>query len=144
MASQKDLDTCYMSVAEAHARLSNGERAKVGACVVTRHGVILAGYNGLAPGGSNQLEEMCDDSLVTKPHTIHAELNCLLKAAKEGVSVVGGTLYTTLSCCLTCSEMIVAAGISRVVYKESYRCGKGIDNLVGQGILVEQIEQEEL
>lgn len=142
MASKKDLDLCYMAVAEAHASLSTAERAKVGACIVTRHGVILAGYNGLAPKGSNRLEEVGEGGcLVTKPQTIHAELNCLLKAAKEGVSVVGGTLYTTLSCCLPCSEMVVAAGISRVVYRDQYSCTKGVENLKRYGVEVGSVER---
>lgn len=57
MASQSELDTAHMDVARAHARLSKGERGKVGACLVTAHGVILGGCNGMAPGGSNVLEE---------------------------------------------------------------------------------------
>ena len=115
MATQQELDECYMSVAESHANLSKGVRAKVGACLVTKHSVILGGCNGLAPGGSNILEskeymksgaggwldvdwieeqypyedENGRYQLVTKEETIHAELNTLLKAAKEGVSVVG-------------------------------------------------------
>lgn len=135
MASQTELDHCYMSVAEAHALLSKGVRAKVGACIVTPAGVILAGYNGLAPNGSNVLEdENPDGTLTTKPETIHAELNCLLKAAKQGVSVVGGTLYVTHSCCVPCSEMVVASGVLRVVYKEDYRCLRGLNNLRSYGV----------
>lgn len=93
----------------------------------------------MAPGGDNELE-MCDHDgfVVTKPEAIHAELNCLLKAAREGVSVVGATLYTTLSCCKPCSEMVAAAGIKRVVYKEQYRDSSGIDNLVRLGVQVDK------
>lgn len=142
MASQQDLDNCYMTVAEAHAKLSRGVRAKVGGCLVTSNGVILAGYNGTAPGGSHELEYVdCDGSIVTKPETIHSELNCLLKAAREGVSVLGSTLYVTLAPCLVCSEMLVAAGVKRVVFRDEYRCKKGIDNLVQHGILVENLKQ---
>ena len=135
MASRESLDNAYMQVALAHGELSKGKRAKVGACIVTQHGVILGGCNGLAPGGSNELE--VDDT--TKPEVIHAELSCILKAAREGVSVVNSTLYVTLSCCLPCSEMIAAAGIARVVYRDHYRCTKGIGNLESHGIIVEQI-----
>jgi len=141
MADQKQLDMTYMKVAEAHADLSKGLRAKVGACIVTQHGVILGGCNGMAPGGSNCLEyETVEGKWITKPEVIHAELSCILKAAKEGVSVVNSTLYVTLSCCLPCSEMIAAAGITRVVYKDLYHSSVGIDNLLQNGIQVAQIE----
>lgn len=165
MASQEQLDTCYMKVAEAHAELSKAQRTKVGCCLVTENGTVLAGCNGLAPNGSNDLEykqympidaggwldadEIIENwphkdengryTLVTKDQTIHAELSCVLRAAKEGVSIQGATLYTTLSCCLRCSEMIAAAGVKRVVYKQEYRDCSGLDNLKELGVLVEKI-----
>ena len=140
MASQKELDTCYMAVAEAHAALSRGKRAKVGACLVTQNGVVLGGCNGLAPGGDNELEyQNAHGELVTKEEVIHAELSCILKAAREGVSVVGSTLYVTMSCCMRCSEMIAAAGVKRVVYKKEYRNLSGIENLKKLNLVVERI-----
>lgn len=142
MANQYDLDKCYMIVAEAHAHLSKAERKKVGCALVTANGVILGGTNGLAPNSSNELEykEGPFEVLVTKPEVIHGELNCLLKAAREGVSVVGATLYTTLSCCKPCSEMIAAAGIKRVVYKEAYRLPDGLENLKKLNLVVDKLE----
>jgi dCMP deaminase len=142
MANQKELDECYMEVAKAHAALSKGKRAKVGACLVTQNGVVLGGCNGLAPGGSNELEyeEGPFNVLVTKEEVIHAELSCILKAAREGVSVVGSTLYVTMSCCVRCSEMIAAAGVKRVVYESEYRNPSGIHNLITLGVGVEQWE----
>lgn len=137
MATQQELDQCYMTTAKAHAKLSKAVRKRVGACIVTKQGSILGGTNGMAPGGSNSLEYMGDGQLVTKDETIHAELNCILRAAKEGVSILGATLYTTLSCCKACSEMVAAAGIVRVVYEEAYRDLYGIENLINLGVQVE-------
>ena len=141
MASKGELDTCYMKVAEAHAKLSKAQRKKVGCALVTANGVVLGGTNGMAPGSSNELEwkDGPFEVLITKPEVIHAELNCILKAAREGVSVVGGTLYTTLSCCKPCSEMVAAAGIKRVVYTEEYRDTSGIENLKALGVVVEKL-----
>lgn len=145
MASQKNLDYVYMTCAEAHATLSRAQRKSVGACIVTRNGAILGGTNGMAPSGSNELEYVDEDTgeLVTKRETIHGELNCILKAAKEGVSVVGSTLYVTLSPCLPCSEMVAAAGIRRVVYKEDYRDLSGIQNLKSLGVILEKYEEND-
>src|SRR5690606_35251579 len=143
VASKESLDLCYMTCAEAHASLSRGIRAKVGVVIVTRNGTILGGCNGLAQGSSNILEYVdSEGKLVTKPEVIHGEVNAILKAAREGVSVVGGTLYTTMSCCKPCSEMVAAAGISRVVYKEAYRDTSGIENLRNLGVKVEQFKED--
>lgn len=143
MASKESLDLCYMTCAEAHASLSRGVRAKVGVVIVTRNGTILGGCNGLAQGSSNILEYVdSEGGLVTKPEVIHGELNAILKAAREGVSVVGGTLYATMSCCKPCSEMVAAAGISRVVYKEAYRDSSGIENLRNLGVKVDQFKED--
>ena len=137
MANQKKLDGTYMQVALAHAKLSKAMRAKVGACIVTKNGVILAGYNGTPSGWDNQ----CEHEDKTKPEVIHAELNCIMKAAREGVSVQGATLYVTLMPCLQCSAMLYQAGIVRVVYEDQYRDSTGLDLLEQHGIVVEQINK---
>jgi len=141
MASQQSLDQCYMEVAESHAKLSKAERKKVGCALVTANGAILGGCNGLAPNSSNTLEYKDGNVLFTKPEVIHAELNCILKAAREGVSVVGATLYTTLSCCKPCSEMVAASGVKRVVYKEEYRDTSSLDFLMKANIKIEKYNQ---
>lgn len=140
MSSQSELDNCYMQVCLSHAKLSKAQRKKVGACLVTNTGVIIPGYNGLASGGSNVCEVIYNDNygeiLSTKPEIIHSELNCILKSAKEGISCLGSKIYVTLSPCLPCSEMLIQAGISEVIYLEEYRCTKGIDNLKNRGIVI--------
>lgn len=158
MSSQKELDECYMTIAHAHAKLSKGTRGKVGACLVTQNGVVLGGCNGLAPGGENVLEDRQYSNafnsgefpfedrhgkyrLVTKQEVIHAELSCILKAAKEGVSVVGSTLYVTMGCCVRCAEMISAAGVKRVVYQNDYRLTQGVQNLKKLNLEVEKYEE---
>jgi dCMP deaminase len=128
-------DEVYMKMAEAMSTLSKANRKKVGAVLVTKNGVILTGCNGTASGSDN----ICEDSEGnTKPEVLHAELNCILKAAKEGVSVVGGSLYVTLSPCLQCAAMLVQAGIKEVYFHEVYRCTKGIAFLKANGIKIYQ------
>lgn len=147
MADQLALDQMYMGMAKLSANLSKARRAKVGAILVTQHGVVLQGYNGTAPGYDNNCEEVVfkpDDivaELVTKPDVIHAELNAILKAAKEGVSTIGSTMYLTLSPCLQCSAMMKAAGVKRVVYSQAYRDLNGAEKLLAHGVKVEQFAQ---
>lgn len=59
-------------------------------------------------------------SLVEFGRAVHAELAAIVDAARRGVSVEGGTLYTTTFPCHTCARHIVAAGIKQVVYVEPY------------------------
>ena len=51
---------------------------------------------------------------------VHAEQNAICQAARYGLNVAGGTIYVTISPCLTCAKLIVNAGISRVVYGGDY------------------------
>jgi len=149
MADQKQLDETYMGTALLHAKLSKARTAQVGAVLVTSHGVTLTGYNGTPTGRSNDCEVLVktslpylfEDTLVTKPEVIHAELNCIMKAAREGVSCIGATVYVTLSPCIQCSAMLVQAGVKRVVYKQQYRDDSGVELLKSCGILVQSYDE---
>jgi dCMP deaminase len=142
MADQKQLDETYMGTALLHARLSKAIRAQVGAVLVTSQGVTLSGYNGTPVGLRNECETVKWDSkgdtyLVTKPEVIHSELNCILKAAREGVSCIGATMYVTLSPCVPCAAMMIQAGVKRLVYKELYRDESGVNLLKDANIDVQ-------
>jgi dCMP deaminase len=132
--NKPDMDGTYLAMARSMSLHSKGKRAKVGAVLVTKHGVVLTGYNGTPPGWSNELETQVDSTLVTKPEVIHAELNCILKAAREGVSVIGSSIFTTLAPCVPCSAMIASAGVSRVIYDEEYRDMRGVELLREHGL----------
>jgi dCMP deaminase len=124
------MDDVYMGMADLMASMSHGVNLKVGCVLVTNNGVVLTGCNGLPKQLGNQLEYHHAGVSVTKPATIHAELNAILKAAKEGVSVVGSTIYLTHSPCVSCASMLVQAGVIKVVYRTPYRCEDGIQLLL--------------
>lgn len=139
-------DSTYMQMAQSIALHSKAVRKKVGAILVTNHGVVLPGYNGTPAGMDNSCEKIAgydhntkQDVLVTKPEVIHAELNCILKAAKEGVSVVDSVVYVTLSPCVQCAAMMIQSGVKRVVFGEQYRDNSGILLLKTAGVAVTQI-----
>ena len=145
MADQKSLDVTYMGTAILHSKLSKARRAQVGAILVTRQGVTLTGYNGTAVGRPNECEvlvktsvpEHLTDTLVTKAEVIHAELNCIMKAAREGVSCVDATVYVTLAPCVQCAAMMLQAGVKRVVYLQQYRDDSGVKLLQESNVVVE-------
>ncbi len=66
--------------------------------------------------------------------TVHAEANAIIQAAKNGVSVEGGELYTTASPCWGCFKLIANSGIRRIYYGEFYRDERSRDVAPGIGI----------
>lgn len=149
MANQQSLDLVYMQTALLHSGLSYAKRTKVGACLVTRTGIIIPGVNGLPKELGNELEYeeylpvgggMEAIMLKTKPEVVHAEQACLNKSAREGVSVEGSTLYTSLSPCAQCASNMIWLQVKRVVYLQQYRCTKGLDLLAKAGIVVDKLE----
>lgn len=135
---QKKLDSVFMNITKEVATLSHCVRFKVGAVLVKDGNIISMGYNGTPAG----MDNCCEKDNVTVPHVIHGEVNAILKAAKTGTSVNGGTLYLTLSPCLDCSKLILQSGIKRVVYLTAYRNLEGVDFLK-QFISVEQYDTEQ-
>lgn len=141
MPTKQELDSTYLGTALLHAQMSKCIRKKVGAVLVTKHGVTLTGYNGSPAGLPNACEYINEDGeYITKSSTLHAELNCILKAAKEGISVLDSTVYVTLMPCVACSAMMVQVGVKRLVYQENYRDASGVDLLSQAGIVVEKLE----
>ena len=127
--------------------LSYAIRKKVGCILLTPENLQIGSYNGQPSSWDNSCEDAhtTDDQnfehLVTKNTVIHAELNAILHAARQGASVKGSTIYITTSPCSSCSAMIAQAGIKRVVYKEEYRDVSGINLLKENDIIVEQIKE---
>ncbi len=129
----------YMGTALLYARKSKANRAQVGAVLVTATGIIIPGINGTPADDSNECEDPETGS--TKPTVIHAETNCVLKAAKEGVSIIGATVYVTLSPCLSCSAMLIQAGVKNIYYKDEYRDLSSVEYLRRNGVNVEKYDQ---
>lgn len=65
--------------------------------------------------------------------SVHAEMEALLSAARNGIPVRGCTLYTTTYPCHNCAKHLVAAGINRVKYVEPYPKSYAV-NLHGDSI----------
>ena len=52
--------------------------------------------------------------------TIHAEQNAIAWAAREGIALKGGTLYSTLFPCQSCAKLLMQTGIEQVVADYDY------------------------
>lgn len=130
MPTDTQITELYLEIARSHAKLSKAKRLKVGAVLRTKQNVLLAGYNGTVSGMNNVCEIIQEDgSTVTKLEVLHAEENCLMKAAREGVSVLDSTMYITHAPCLHCAAMLIQAGVKKVVYENLYRSTAGVELL---------------
>ena len=121
-----DWHSYFMSIARQVATRSTCDRKHVGAVIVRDKTILSTGYNGSIRGMPH-----CDDvgHDIDGGHcvaTIHAEANALLQAAKNGVRIEGGELYTTASPCWSCFKLIANAGIRTIYYGEFYRDRKSL------------------
>jgi len=115
----------FMQIATALSSLGTCPRQQVGAVLVREGRAISWGYNGAPPGFphcNHPVNEPCQQA-------IHAELNAVVAAARAGISTDGASCFVTLSPCVTCSFLLIAAGVSTVYYKEEYRDTQGLDIL---------------
>ena len=122
-------------IAELVSKQSYAKRKQVGAVLVTTNGVTITGYNGTPSGVCNNCE---DNDWKTLDYVIHAEQNCILKAAKEGVSVKGSKLFVTLSPCVRCAAMLLQCGIGEVLYLHEYKDLSGVKMLNDMGVSCKQ------
>ena len=139
----------YMEIAGIIAKQSSAKRLQVGAIVVKDDRVISIGYNGMPSGWTNECEDVVevheDGGTVTKtkPEVIHAEANAIAKLAKGSESGEGSMMFLTHAPCLDCAKQMYAAGISRVIYQNSYKNTDGIDFLEKCDVPVVQISPGE-
>jgi len=125
-------DEYFMSIARVVASRSNCVKRKVAAVVTRDRRIISTGYNGTPRGTRNCNEGGCPrcNSLVPGGTRLdecvcsHGEENAITQASYHGVSLRGGTIYTTFSPCLHCTKMIINAGLSEVVYDTHYPLGE--------------------
>lgn len=110
-----------MTIARQVATRSTCDRKNVGAVIVRDHIILAIGYNGSIKGLPH-----CDDvgHLMENGHcvrTVHAEANAIVQAARNGVRLEGGMIYTTASPCFACFKLIANSGLTKIVYGEFYR-----------------------
>ena len=120
----------FMTITRQVAERSTCTRAKVGAVIVRDKNILATGYNG-APAGlphctdvgclvytsrtpSGESEENCF-------RTIHAEINAIAQAAKNGATIRDADIYITHTPCIHCLKVLVNTGIRRVYYEFEYK-----------------------
>lgn len=134
--------TTFLQIAFLIAQESKCCSWKVGAVIEKNDRIIATGYNGTPAGQPNccdvaekkgwtvtgihgtvfpSQKERMEHSAWSNANEIHAELNSILFAARNGIiALEGATMYVTLAPCSQCAKAITQSGIRRVVYCEEY------------------------
>ena len=111
---QEKWDARFLTLADSIATWSKDPSRGVGAVIVSPlKQVIATGYNGLPRGFADHEERLQRPGKYDL--IVHAEMNAIIQCARNGVSPIDATLYSTFSPCIHCSLSIVQAGITRVV-----------------------------
>ena len=96
---------------------------KVGSVIVRDNNILAFGFNGMPTGMNNNCKNANGS---TKQEVIHAEANAICKLARSTGSSEGATLYSTLSPCVECAKLIMQSGITRIIFRETYKDEAGI------------------
>ncbi|HUV86298.1 MAG TPA: dCMP deaminase family protein [bacterium] len=141
LRTRKSWDEYFTGIAALVAERSTCLSRNVGAVLVRERRILATGYNG-APAGlphcpfcirklsnvpSGERHELC--------RGLHAEQNCLIQCARNGVSSNGAAIYVYGGTpCVICAKMLVNAGVRRVVATEKYPDELGLAIMEEAGI----------
>lgn len=103
-------------VAQAISKLSKDPSTKVGATIIDDDcNVLSMGFNGF-PRGVNDSPDRYTDRPTKYKYVVHAELNAIAQAARNGIRLMGSTLLVTaLYPCSNCAKAIIQSGIKKVL-----------------------------
>ena len=139
----------FLTITRQVAERSTCNRAKVGAVIVRDKNIIATGYNG-APAGmphctdagcliyqskapDGEIEENCF-------RTIHAEINAIAQAAKNGSSIKVASIYITHTPCIHCLKVLVNTGIKEIFYERPYKLHTLTDILQHTQVRLEKVD----
>jgi len=119
-----------MTITQEVAERSTCLRAKVGAVIVRDRSILATGYNGSPAGLPHCSEVGCliyesrnpDGEIEQNCYrTIHAEINAITQAARNGAAIRDADIYVTHTPCIHCMKVLINTGIRTVFYGQPYK-----------------------
>ena len=121
----------YLKITKVIAEKSSCSRKKCGAIIVKNDAILSTGYNGTVRGSINCgteipcLKDLYNEASYFKEGitsyqycpVIHAEVNAIINAARNGISILGATMFFStnegfgMTPCQNCRRFMVNAGI---------------------------------
>jgi dCMP deaminase len=136
----------FLTITRNVAERSTCTRAKVGAVIVRDKNILATGYNGAPAGMPHCLDAGCLIYTSRTPEgeleencfrTIHAEINAIAQAAKNGASIRDADIYITHTPCIHCVKVLINTGIRRIFYEREYKRATIEELLRGANITLE-------
>lgn len=141
-------DKNFINIATELATASKCVSKHVGAVIVKDGRILSTGYNG-TPEGHINCDEHWKGEYTSEHHEwsktfeIHAEMNAIIWAARQGISIKGATIYVTLEPCSECSKNLIASGIKKIIYAKEYEHtnSKIISQFIkDNGVIIEKLK----
>lgn len=125
--NHEKFDKVIMDMAKSMSQMSNCVKHRVGCIITLDTRIISTGYNGTPSGYTNCANVFACVDMTSEisrvkhrqwsaDFEIHAEMNAILHAAKNGIPLKGAVLYCTMQPCHNCLKHIVQSGIKEVIY----------------------------
>ena len=123
-------DQYFMTITQQVAERSTCLRAKVGAVIVRDRMILATGYNGSPAGLPHCTEVGCliyesrtpDGELEQNCYrTIHAEINAITQAARNGAAIRDADIYVTHTPCIHCMKVLINTAIRKIFYGREYK-----------------------
>lgn len=130
MSARLSWDQYFMTITRQVAERSTCGRAKVGAVIVRDKSILASGYNGAPSGLPHCTDVGClvyrsvtpeGDTVENCFRTIHAEINAIAQAAKNGACIRDADIYITHTPCIHCFKVLLNTGIVRICYEKEYK-----------------------
>jgi dCMP deaminase len=117
-------DTYFLLICQAVALKSKDTSTKLGSVIVgPKHEIRSTGYNALPRGVGDDVLKFPERFERPEKYkwVVHAEKNAILNAARVGTATEGCSLYVSGHPCSDCTKAIINAGISRIVYNQTFQ-----------------------
>lgn len=122
-------DEYFLQMAELVGTRGTCDRGRAGAVITKDKRILTTGYVG-SPIGlphcdevGHEMHSVTHEDGTTTRHcirTAHAEQNAINNAARVGVALSGGTIYSKMVPCYKCAQSIINVGIVRIVAAKDY------------------------
>ena len=139
----------FLTITRQVAERSTCLRAKVGAVIVRDKSILATGYNGAPSGMPHCLDVGCLIYRTQTPtgdleencwRTIHAEINAIAQAARNGGAIRDASIYITHSPCVHCLKTLVNTGIKNIYYEKPYKLATLDEILRYTEVRLEQVD----
>ena len=138
MMPRTSKENYYLDIAQTVSERSTCMRKRYGAIIVKNDVIVSTGYNGAPRGRKNCIDlGVCMRDKLNSPRgeryelcrSVHAEANAIINASRE--QMLGSTLYMACTeptdgslvsgtnSCMMCKRMIINAGITQVIIRDT-------------------------